>query len=312
MSGKYPIDHKLAADIIQLRTEQDLTNKQLANTFGVSTTFISKYVNDKLDHDPKDFTARAGDIIKGIRARFEIAGQLFETSVTRQMHGRINYIRETADIGLLYGPAGVGKTSGAQLYVERNPSTILVTLDARTRTDKQVESAVFNTIEHRDWKGNTSRTSYLTKRLAGSQRVVIFDNAQRPDGSGREWIFDFHDATQCPIVMIGNPEVLDKIKGNDQHFSRIGICPPAFKLQPGEIAAVSKKVAQQFSDEVTAEEVADLVSIIAKNDGHLRAVRKEIILTQAIRRLQNSVADKPRNALRMAHKELVRDYDLPL
>ena len=62
----------------------------------------------------------------------------------------------------------------------------------------------------------------------------------------------------------------------------------------------------------TGEAVSDLVSIVAKEDGHLRSVRKQVILMQALRRLQPAqFADDPRKAFRAAHKELVRNYTLP-
>lgn len=306
-----PTDPKLREALILQRTKHQLTVKKLARLIGCTDTLLSKYTTDKLDRDPKDFEQRAWETLKAIEIRLELADELFDTTVTRGIHGRINFIRRSSDIGLLHGKAGIGKTSAALLYLERNPSSLYVPLNARTRNSRGIEGGVFNAIEHRAWKGNSSRLDFLTQRLAGSQRIIMIDNAQRMDADGRAWLFDFHDATGCPIVMLGNPEVLDKIKSNDQHASRIGICPPAFTLHDNEIAQVAARVAAQFSDLETSEELADLVAIIAQHDGHLRAVRKELVLTQVLRELQPKLADNPRAALRAAHKELVRDYDLP-
>lgn len=307
----YTTDPKLRTALSEHRSKHNLTNTKFANILSVSATFLSKYINDKLDRDPKNFELEAWDVLKAIELRLELADELFDTSVTKAIHGRINLIREIADIGLVHGRAGIGKTSAALLYVERNPSAIYACLNSRTRNGRGIEGLIFNNIENRDWKGNSSRRSYLIDRLSGSQRPILLDNIQRLDADGREWLFDFHDDTDCPIIGLGNPEILDKIKNNDQHSSRFGICKEISPPNNSEISEVAKRVAAQFSDIATAEEVADLCAIIAKKDGHLRAVRKEIVLTQAIRKLQPKLADNPRLALRTAHKELVRNYDLP-
>jgi len=310
MKKKYETTPELRNAIIEMRSKDNLTNKQLSKIFGESETFISKYVNDKLDHNPNNFELKAWEVIEAYSNRRKFSSELFDTSVTQEIHGRINFIRETKDIGILSGPAGIGKSSSAKLYCERNPSSIYVELDARTRNGKKLESAIFNSIENRSWGGNTARLDFLVDRLAGSQRVILIDNGQRLDADGRTWLFDFHDKTECPIIIIANPEVLDKIKGNDQHSSRIGICKN-HAINPDTIAEEALRVAAQFSDQATAEEIADLVTIIAKRDGHFRSVRKEIILMQKLRELQPNFNDDPRRALRAAHRELVRDYDLP-
>lgn len=173
-----------------------------------------------------------------------------------------------------------------------------------------MEAATFSAVENRDWKGCTSRFDWLVNHLKGSYRPLLIDNAQRLLGDGFDWIFDFHDATHCPVVMFGNPDTVDRIKNTDQRSSRLGIVK-SVTLSAAEIAKHSKRVAAQFSDEKTADKIADLVAIIGNHDGHLRSVRKTVNLMQALIKMQPALADDPRKALRMAHSELVRNYDLP-
>ena len=307
---KYPTDPKLREALIDHRTTHELTNKKFATILGVTETFISKYLNDKLDRNPKNFDAEAWDALKSIKRRLEMARELFPTNVTREMHGRFNYIRATGNIGLFHGPAGTGKTSSTLLYIESNPSCPYINLNARTRTGRDVEAATFSSVESREWKANTSRWDWLVNHFKGSHRTIFYDNAQRLTGNGHDWIFDFHDATGCPIVEIGNPETLDKIKAVDQRSSRMG---PSYAvgLTDSEVAKHAHRVAIQFSNEETADEIADLVAIIGKNEGHLRSVRQEVVLMNEFMKMQSSLKDDPRKALRMAHNELVRNYSLP-
>jgi len=313
MPGKYPTNPEVAKALLELRTEQKLTNHQLAKMLGIDSvtpTFMSKYLNDNLDREVAGFDRIVMDILKSIRSRIAFGSEVFETSVVRRMGNCLNLIRKTGDIALITSPAGNGKSSGIKAYLSLNKSAILANLNATTRAANKVEQMVFFQVDHRDWKAQCSRFGYLVNRFKESSRLLLVDNAQRLDSSGRQWLFDFADEAECPVCLVGNPELLDRIRTNDQQFSRIGI-HASYELEPGEIPAVSQHVAAQFSDTVTAEAVSDLCAIIGSHEGRLRAVRKTIILAQELRQQSAKLRDNPRDAVRAAHSRLVRNYELP-
>jgi DNA transposition AAA+ family ATPase len=308
MKSKYPTDRDLAAALLALRTKQGMTNPQLAKYFDVGATFISKYLNDNLDHDPKDFDTKAWDVLKSIEARLDLVNNLFETSVSRAFAGRVDMARRTQDVCLICAPAGEGKTSSGRLYAQAHPSTIYRKLNGRQGDASSVESLVFDAIETRTWKGNTSRWDFIVSILKGTSRAIIIDNAHRLDTTGRNWLFDLNEETGCAIVLLGNPEILDKIRANDQQFSRIGVKGEP-ELDKKELPLVAQKVAEQFSSAAVAEEIADLAAFVASRPGRLRAVRKRVILAEELR-AKNPKLD-PRAAFRTAHRNLVSDYALP-
>jgi len=216
--------------------------------------------------------------------------------------------RRTQDVLLLVGPAGEGKTCGAKLFAAANPGTIYLELASYQRSDAKVAAALFDKLERRnDWKGNSSRAEFIIAQLRGSHRVIIVDEAHLLDASGRQFFFNLNRDTGCAVVLIGNPEILDKIRRNDQHFSRIGVKGEP-SLTEKELPAVSLKVAEQFSSPQFAAEISDLVAFIASKPGRLRAVRKAVILAFELAAKNNT---EPRKALREAHRNLVRDYALP-
>jgi DNA transposition AAA+ family ATPase len=171
-----------------------------------------------------------------------------------------------------------------------------------------VYSVIFSALERRnDWKGNTSRAEFIHTQLRGSHRVLICDEAHLLDASGRQALFNLNRDTGCAVVLVGNKEILDKIRRNDQHFSRVGVKgEPA--LSTKELPDVSLKVATQFSSPEFASEISDLVAFIAARPGRLRAVRKAVILAYE---LHTKNGTDPRRSLRDAHCNLVRDYPLP-
>lgn len=304
----YPTEPDLISAILDFRLARSLTNPALGRIFGVSETFVSKYLNDKLDHDPKDFAARAWNTLKAFNSRLETSINLFETSVAANITGRIKMARKISDLLLIVGPAGEGKTCGARMYAARNPGTIYIELACFQRSDRKVAGCIFDQLERRkDWKGNTGRAEFLFEQLKGSGRVIIIDEAHMLDASGRQFLFNLNRDTGCAVVLIGNPEILDKIRRNSQHFSRTGVKGEPI-LTDKEIPTASLRVAAQFSTPEFAEAVSDLVAFIGTKEGRLRAVRKTTILAYELAE-KNKMS--PREAIREAHHNLVRNYILP-
>lgn len=306
--NKYPTDPKLREALLKHRTDNNLTNPQLAKAMGVSPTFISKYVNDKLDHNPKTFDLQAWDMLKALNERLEMTREIFTCGFTKAIHGRIDFIRKTADIGYLSSDSGFGKTSAAKLYQQKNPSSIYACLSDRTREGKQVERALFSAVENRTWNANSSRWDFLVERFRGSSRVLLIDNAQRLGLSGVRWLCDFRDETECPIVLFVQDGFHDRVKSDPAVTSRMGL---AKHLAPtnAEITKNAPRVVAQEATIEQANEVADLAIIVAQKPGHYRAVRKQALLAKIL--LEDSADIKDyRTAFRMAHLELGRKYDL--
>jgi DNA transposition AAA+ family ATPase len=309
---KYPTDPAIIAALVALRNDGH-TNAKLASLLGikgVTETFISKYINDNLDRIIPEFDRIAYDVLRSIRERIEFASSIHQTSVVRKMSNVLHLIRKTGDIAALTSPAGNGKTSAIRQFVSENPSAISINLNASTRDARKVEGLIFRTTDQRDWKGQTSRYEFLVQRFRGTGRLLIVDNAQRLTMSGRQLIFDLADDAEFPVALIGNPEMIDAIRSNDQQFSRVGI-HGTYELESAELPAASMHVAKQFSDEQTAETISDLTSFIAARSGRLRAVRKTVILAQQLRQESAKLAHDPRSAIRAAHARLIRDYALP-
>jgi DNA transposition AAA+ family ATPase len=306
---KHQINTELRDTLATLRTEESLTNSQIAAALGVagiSATNVSKFLNDNYDRDPAPLEAAVADFLKARSERKLIETAIFDTSVTRSITTVLDTVRRTSDFALITGPAGSGKTKAAELYHGKHPTTVHATPNAARRDAKGIEAAVFDAVEHRSWKGNVSRWKFLVDRFAASNRLIMVDQAQRLDMSALRWLFDFHDETGCPVALFGNPELLDKLSDDSQLYSRIGMSHPV-SLKDSEIAEVARRVAAQFLS--GSDDVVDLAAIVAKHAGHLRAVRKQSILAQQL--LDMGATKSAEQAFRLAHTKLVRNYSLP-
>jgi DNA transposition AAA+ family ATPase len=291
-------------------TTHNITQTELARQLGVSPTAVSKYLSGDPVGDVAKFEALATDVLKAADNRKQASTELFETSISKSVGGAIETIRKTNDVGLISGNAGIGKSKSLEIYLLQNPTAVLVDLKTWGRTGKQIETCLWEQIEPRKWKGG-SKSKYLVDHFRDSNRPLIFDNAHRLRKPGLEWIFDFYDSTNIPICLVGNPEVLDIIRRNDQHFSRIGLHKQLKSIKAAH--EIAEKLINQIAPQFLS--CLELAIKVVESRGHVRALRKQLNLaheltTQPSFRAKGSAADLPMRAFRAAHDKLIRDYAL--
>jgi DNA transposition AAA+ family ATPase len=300
-----PFTEEIRARLADYKARRELSHSELAAELGYNVTQVSKYLGAKPDWDVSRMESVIDDVLANESRREQVKLETFETPISEAMGGVFERTRKTNDISLTFGPAGVGKSKGVELYAVNNPSCIVVTATMWKREPDDIEGAIFRSVSNRGWDGRTKRGDWAVQKLHRSNRLIIIDNAQRLKMATLAWLFDFHDATGCPIALVGNPEVLEVIRTNDQLFSRIGY-QRVLKLKAGVAATVARRQLKQHLPEAEGE-LASLAEMVGENQGHFRSVRKQLILAKAIR-------DKKKvswsDAFKAAHTQLVRDYKL--
>lgn len=173
-----------------------------------------------------------------------------------------------------------------------------------------MQAALFAALETRGKTPGLRRADWLVERLRGSNRLLVLDNAHRLTCGALQWLFDFYDACEVPdtgahiaVALVGNPEVLEKILANDQQFSRIGLMRP---IKPVDMATLAKQMLHRLCPDHAAE-LQDLAAKVAGERGHLRALKKHLLLMPEF---MAAAKGEARRAFLMAHTQLVADYTL--
>lgn len=280
------------------------TNSQIARLLGSNVTQVSKYRNNNYQGNIEKFEAALSDFLKSDLSRKSIQTELFDCDFSRSVHSILDLIRSTNDIGLIHSKAGRGKSAACRLYTSRNPTSVYIHLTQWLCDPRGITEHLFRAVDSQSWPGNVNRRQWIADRFTRSNRLIILDNAQRLTAFALRWVFDFSDETQCPIALVGNPEILKPIKLCDQHFSRIGIV-----REPK--AKDARSVAARLIDmhcPIASGVINDLAVKVIKGPGHSRALVKQLLLTSEI--LASKVAVDPEEAFRAAHTQLIRDYAL--
>lgn len=300
-----PFNSGLREALESYRDRNELSLSDLARQLGTNPTQVSKYLGGKPEGDVDKLEGLIADVIKNESRRRAANNELFPTSISRQLAGDLETIQETNDFALVSGPAGIGKSCGIELYVRDHPAAVAVTVKVWTRNPNDIEGLVFHAVANSGWRGNQKRSDFLVSKLRGSKRLIIVDNAHKLTPRGLEWLFDFHDSTDCPVGLIGNPEILERIKKNDQMFSRIGLFE-SLTLAKGQALAIARRMIAQLIP-TAGDDLDGVAEAVAENQGHFRAVKKELLLARKIR--ENSKGELPwETAVKAAHTQLVRSY----
>ena len=266
------------AALHEFQRTNGLTLKQLGQKLGRNEGFVNKYLNSVPEGDIASFEERITDMLKREARKRSWESVYFQTDAADACFSVFDLVREASDIGLIHGPAGYGKSVAFRKYLEDHRTVIGFTAMEGSGSQYDVMRGISSCLDMRRWNPReTKLADYLVGKLKGSERCVLIDNAQRLYLSGFRWMMDFHDNTGVSFVLIGNPEVMDKLNGNDQLSSRIGIqVDISTQLGKGEWldVAADRKVAAMWPK--AQREIGILAREAARKPGHLRTLDKQL------------------------------------
>lgn len=257
-----------------------LTLGSIAKQIGTNEAAISRYLDGHPLGDVAKLEARIADFLASAARRRAWGELFFETKAVEMCNLAFDLIRESGDVGLVHGPAGIGKSTTCKQYAKTHPTAIFYTAMQGQGADWNVIRMISNALPppRSDEDKRLKKADWVMKKLRGSRRLVIIDNAQRISLAGLRWLMDFNDETACPVALVGNPEVLDKIKHSDQMSSRVGFkqdIADMMKMNGAWInAAADKMVAAMWPE--AASEIRSLSHEAARRTGYLRTLNKQL------------------------------------
>lgn len=259
--------------------------------------YVSQYRNavpgDLLPFDVRAFEAASDAWLSArevMAAEDALADSHVETVIAKGVAAFVREIERMQSTGVILGDAGIGKTCALRLVRKGAPRTILVTATKWCEGAAQIAGAIFRAMGMRDGKrASGSKMERVARELAQRPRTVIVDNAHQLSPGALRFLFnvnDIHegeDRPQCPVVLCGNPEIVEKLSGNDQFRSRLARVYDANERAGGEdfAPALCKSMVGRWFPDLAGEESRALVSAAcrvaqAEEGGRFRAVAKAL------------------------------------
>lgn len=277
-----------AQDLQNYITERGISQGAVARGIGKSAAVVSQYLQGKYNGDVKAIDVLVEGWLLNQRERANDSFNQLSytyTATARRIEEVIRLAHVEGETVVLYGQAGLGKTSALAAYIKKNPDAILVDSDP-SFTAKVLLSNLANKV------GAESRGSLhvliegLISRLKNSGRVILVDEAENLPLRALECLRRIHDKTGIGLVLAGMPRLLVNLRGSNgelkQLYSRV-----AFRLDLGEKMpdAELEDIINQSLANIDAETVQELVIAANGNTRRLAKLVKGVIRMSKVNNL---------------------------
>ncbi len=226
----------LRAAIANLQSnDTELTQTRIAREAGISTTMLSQWMNDAYKGDNAVAEEKIAKWLDSYRERMAIIPKLptapewVETQTAKRIMSVLSYTQMGADIGVVYGIPGAGKTFAVKEYQRRKPNVWHATMCPSSSSLMGCLDVVADAIGCRGSANSAARLHRAIKsELMGTQGLLIIDEAQHLKASALDELRIIQEACNIGLVYVGNEVVYTRMTGAqrgaylEQLHSRIG------------------------------------------------------------------------------------------
>ena len=208
----------------------ELTQTALAKQSGISNGALSAFLTDSYRGSNENIAKKLLPALESAQARETAVlavrePEIVETVVTRQIQAGLTYASNRNNIVVIYGAPGIGKTVTVESYVKTNPTALFITAGPNIRSGRDIMEDLLEAANKKAEGRNRVLEKNLISLLKDSNRMIIIDEAHFLRLDGLETVRRIYDATKCPLVLVGNPKIMEIITEKNktitgQFFSR--------------------------------------------------------------------------------------------
>lgn len=235
-------DEELLQRVENYLTSSGMSQNKMAQAVGLSQTALSNWRRQIYHGDPAYVEGKLREYFETQAAREAVEEQAapylpdtgyVPTTVSEDIYKGIKFAQLERGMVVLQGDAGIGKTEGARKFLHDYPhSTVFITATPTTGSLGCIIKLLARALGVPDMRGRMDMMLAIRDKLAGTNKVVIIDEAQHLRLPALEELRGLSDAdavTGTPgngVCLIGNTEVYSRLMGRQQAqfaqlFSRI-------------------------------------------------------------------------------------------
>lgn len=260
----------------------EITQSRLAKESGVSQTTLSQVLSGTYSADPARIMEKLAAWLSAREERAATqlpkAAGYVDTPTAKRVLATLAYAQMAADVSVVYGAAGVGKTMAINEYARTRPAVWVATMTPGHAGVTACLEEVAQAVGLKDAPQSPARIHReLVARLSGTGGLLVIDEAQHLSVAALDALRALHDAAEVGLALVGNDLVYTRMTGGsraaylDRLFSRIGKRLSIRRAQDADIEAVARACGGE-----AWREVMD----IGRQPGALRSVVKVLRLAK--------------------------------
>jgi DNA transposition AAA+ family ATPase len=260
------------------------TQSSIAREAGLSSGAVSAWMGGKYRGDNSAIENKLEIWWESHQIRSQTASampappQFVPTPTSEKILNILRYAQMASDLVVIYGGAGVGKTSATREYERSQPSVWIATMIPDSAGVCACLEEIANAIGLRCHLGvgGARLRREICRKLADTNGLLIIDEAQHLSLGALEEIRSIHDATEIGLAFCGNESVYSRLTGGQraanfaQLYSRVGAKLRLNRPTNGDVRAIMDVFGVQGSEEYKT------LSRIASKPGALRGVVKTL------------------------------------
>lgn len=282
----HPEERDLLAELAEIQAaDPKLTQAEIARQSGVSAARINQWMRGRYGGNVAQVEAEIARWIDQYRERklreqaLPAAPEWVATPSAARVQQALGYAQIAGDVAVIYGGAGIGKTTAIREYQRTAPNVWCATMTPATATVVPALEEVGDAVGLREIGGGAARIQRaIIRRIQHTQGLLIVDEAQHLGVPALDAMRSLHDATGIGLALVGNESVYARMTGGtraaylDRLYSRIGKRVRLTAASAADIAALLD------AWRVELRPCRRLLAEIASRPGGLRGLTKVLRL----------------------------------
>ncbi len=283
------------------------SNSEIGRGIGYSSGYVSQYLAGKFPGDLARFETAIREWLRDRTVAAVSGVPTIETELSKLMCRRFDEIRQSRDLAIMVGDAGIGKTRGDSLYLIDHTLAIgFRALPWRSGMNAIAEDLSKAAGITRLGKGE-KRWDAILDRTQGSGRLLIVDDAHELAPRALQCTIDYHEETGNPVCLKGLPILKKKLLTDARRARRVDA---VIELKISDPLPLVSHLVNQFAPDANGEK-SDLIKLcaqVATGLGAFGSVEKQLKYAARARKKKPGLTWL--ESFRAAHLRLLRGYSL--
>ena len=208
-------------------TSAGLTQAQIASQLDCSPATINQYLQGKYRGDVSKIDRSVMQLLERLQNKHtEVNTGFVATPTAKRIIEMCAFAHAETDIAIVIGDAGLGKTMALKQYAEIEPGVIFIESD-HTYTPKVILQTLCDALGLATARNNHAMMDAIVKKLHGSERLIIVDEAELLKYQALEILRRIHDKAGIGVLLAGLPSLRANLRGSrgqyKQLYSRVGM-----------------------------------------------------------------------------------------